>query len=174
MTRKEEYISFVNALQPNFLNDPEFICTLESIGYFDVPASTRFHGTNRGDLFRHSKAVAETLLEYTERLDLPWERESSPYIIGLLHDLCKTAIYMEQNGEWIKLENDTRHAELSLDLLDILNVQLTDEERLCIRWHMGAFDSKENWEKYTEAVKKNPNVLYTHTADMFVSQFLRL
>lgn len=34
------------------------------------------------------------------------------------------------------------------------------------RWHMGAFDDRNNWEYYTRAVAKFPNVMYTHAADM--------
>ena len=43
------------------------------------------------------------------------------------------------------------------------------EEVLCIRYHMGAFVSKEEWQDYTRAVNKYPNVLWTHTADMLAS-----
>lgn len=41
-----------------------------------------------------------------------------------------------------------------------------NEEIACIRWHMGAFDDRNNWEYYTRAVAKFPNVMYTHAADM--------
>ena len=46
------------------------------------------------------------------------------------------------------------------------------EEIMCIRWHMGAFDERENWKYYSAAVKKYPNVLYTHVADMTASQII--
>lgn len=32
--------------------------------------------------------------------------------------------------------------------------------------HHGAFDDRNNWEYYTRAVAKFPNVMYTHAADM--------
>ena len=51
-------------------------------------------------------------------------------------------------------------------------VPLTEEEMLCIRWHMGAFDDKENWNSYGRAVTNFPNVLYTHTADMIAARIL--
>jgi hypothetical protein len=50
------------------------------------------------------------------------------------------------------------------------HMKLTEEEVLCIRWHMGAFDDKENWNKFTAAVHKYTNVLWTHQADMIASQ----
>lgn len=39
----------------------------------------------------------------------------------------------------------------------------------CIRYHMGAFTDKSEWNDYTRAVSQYPNVLWTHQADMLVS-----
>ena len=47
---------------------------------------------------------------------------------------------------------------------------LTEEEMLCIRWHMGAYDESKNWNILGNAIEKYPNVLYTHTADMIASR----
>ena len=43
---------------------------------------------------------------------------------------------------------------------------------LCIRWHMGFADDKENWNYYGAAIEKYQNVLWTHTADMVASRVL--
>ena len=43
------------------------------------------------------------------------------------------------------------------------------EEIACIRYHMGAFTDKSEWNDYTRAVKAYPNVLWTHQADMLAS-----
>lgn len=40
---------------------------------------------------------------------------------------------------------------------------------MCIRYHMGAFCPKEEWNDYTRAVRAYPNVLWTHQADMLAS-----
>ena len=48
------------------------------------------------------------------------------------------------------------------------------QEAVCIRWHMGAFDTKENWNVYGNAVACDQNVLYTHTADMYASRVLNI
>lgn len=53
-------------------------------------------------------------------------------------------------------------------------VDLTDEEMACIRWHMGAFDDKENWDKYGKSIEKYPNVLWTHTADMMAARIFKI
>lgn len=50
---------------------------------------------------------------------------------------------------------------------------LTKEEVACIRWHMGAYETDTKlWDYYGKAIKKYPNVLYTHTADMIASKIL--
>nr|DAR68166.1 MAG TPA: hypothetical protein [Caudoviricetes sp.] len=40
---------------------------------------------------------------------------------------------------------------------------------MCIRYHMGAFTDKSEWNDYTRAVSQYPNVLWTHQADMLAS-----
>lgn len=62
------------------------------------------------------------------------------------------------------------HGEKSVMMAMGLLGTLTDEEILCIRWHMGAFDDKGNWNSYGRACTEYPNVLYTHTADMVAAR----
>jgi hypothetical protein len=50
-------------------------------------------------------------------------------------------------------------------------INLTEEELLCIRFHMGAYETGD-WSSYDIAIRKFPNVLFTHTADMFASKIL--
>lgn len=133
------------------------------------------------------------LINLTKKLQLTWEREESPYIIGMLHDLCKIDAYtlvpeeeivttQTLTGEDTKVPIVTGyhyewnwqqlldgHGEKSC-ILALRYIQLTDEELMCIRYHMGAFEGERKWNKYSEAVKKYPNVLWTHTADMIASQ----
>jgi hypothetical protein len=61
------------------------------------------------------------------------------------------------------------HGEKSLLVL-LPHLQLTDEEIMCIRYHMGAFVDQKEWTYYSKACKKYANVLYAHTADMLASQ----
>ena len=153
---------------------------LDKMGFFTVPASTKFHGAYSGGLFDHSKAVTEQLVNLTERLGLKWDNERSPYIVGMLHDLCKCDTYKcvdDENGKPIHIYNRETlldgHGEKSVILAqNILHGRLTDEEIACIRWHMGAFDDKEHWSYYSHAIKLYPNVLYAHTADMIASAIL--
>ena len=36
-------------------------------------------------------------------------------------------------------------------------------------YHMGAFTDKEEWQDYTRAIHRYPNVLWTHQADMIAA-----
>lgn len=101
-------------------------------------------------------------------------KERSPYIVGMFHDLCKIDNYTHSGNEAWEYNNATLlpgHGEKSVIMLQ-QHMSLTDEEMLCIRWHMGAFDDKEHWNSYGRSVTEFPNVLYTHTADMVAARIL--
>ena len=175
MTKEERIDSFSWIMESavSTLELKKMTVKLTEMGFFDRPASLKYHGTESGDLFRHSAEVTESLIQLTERLDLKWERRESPYLVGMLHDLCKCELYRysEDTEKW-EYNNDLilpGHGEKSVILAQKL-IRLTEEEIACIRWHMGAFDEKENWKHYSYAVSVYPNVLYTHTADMIASQ----
>lgn len=151
----------------------EVIECLDNIGYFNAPASTKYHGDYIGGLFDHSHVVTSSLLNLTEKLELKWERSISPYIVGMFHDLCKCDDYIyDPNEERFKHRDNlilNGHGEKSVIMAQKL-LDLTDEEIACIRWHMGAYDDKENWNILGRAIEKYPNVLYTHTADMIATR----
>lgn len=140
-------------------------------GFFTQAASTKFHGSYEGGLFDHSYAVMRHLLDLTDRLGLQWQREESPYIVGMFHDLCKIDQYVRLPDGRYKFIYNTEvkgHGDKSVILLARL-MPLTEEEMNCIRYHMGAFTEKEAWRTYTDAIHKYPNVMWTHTADMMAS-----
>lgn len=148
---------------------------LEENGYYEKPGALKHHSNHLGGLFDHSLQVAYELALMTDRLGLTWERPESPMIVGLLHDICKIDDYnIVQNAERIEFEwNKSRsypgHGEKSLIMLMGI-ADLTGEEKMCIMYHEGAFTEKTDWEFYSRAIKKYPNVLYTHTADMIAAQ----
>ena len=178
----QEFLKLI--VDRSIINDVEF--HLKELDFFNKPASIKHHGQNTGDLFHHSIDVAQSLVDLTRKLDLKWERESSPYIVGLFHDLCKCDNYVLEKDPIMEVFRDAEmitkeewkynnnmilngHGEKSVIMAQKF-YKLTDEEIACIRWHMGAFDEKENWKHYSYAVSQYPNVLYTHTADMIASQ----
>ena len=143
---------------------------LECNGFFTQAASTRFHGAYAGGLFDHSYRVMMNLMKLTGRLDLEWKRPESPIIVGMFHDLCKIDQYKLENGKyvWVRDTEIKGHGDKSAILLSRL-MQITDEEFACVRYHMGAFSEKDEWQQYTDAIHEYPNVLWTHTADMMAS-----
>jgi hypothetical protein len=62
------------------------------------------------------------------------------------------------------------HGDKSIMLLSQF-MTLTEEEILCIRYHMGAYN-RDDWEGYDRAIRKYQTVLWTHTADMYASKVL--
>lgn len=161
----------------------EFYEWLNSKGFLKAPASTKYHGNFEGGLYGHSCNVTRELLHLTDRLDLQWQREESPYIVGMFHDLCKIDAYERsvpkqlETGQvcmpvteytWNEDQIIKGHGEKSVMLLSQF-MTLTEEEILCIRYHMGAYET-EDWKQFDLAIKKYPNVLFTHTADMLASK----
>lgn len=172
-TSEKKRINCFTEFMGNFVS-PQVIEDLRRKGFFIAPASIRHHGAYEGALFDHSYEVAKALVNLTQKLDLKWERLDSPFIVGMFHDLCKMDNYAKgENGEWAYRDSIILpgHGEKSVILLQQYT-ELTEEEILCIRWHMGAFDSKENWNAYGAACTRYPNVLYTHTADMIAARII--
>lgn len=151
-------------------------------GFFRFPASQSYHGTHKGGLYDHSMAVYDCLKYLTVHLSLKWERPESPLLIAIFHDWAKLRSYEQiGQGDDLRYIHSTDrllsgHGEVSIILTQqflqshISAPQLTEEEMVCIRYHMGAFTNHEEWNYYTNAVRKYPNVLWTHTADMVASQ----
>ena len=151
----------------------QIVNKLEALDFFTAPASAIFHGAHPGGLAVHSLNVARKLEEFTEQGAIKWQRERSPYIVGLFHDLCKYDQYVKKR-ELVYEYNNKRllegHGEKSVMIASTI-LQLTEEEMLCIRYHMGAYQ-KEDWPGYDLAIKKYEGVLYTHTADMIASKLM--
>lgn len=164
-----------------------FIEWLEERDFFIVPASTKYHGAYPGGLAEHSWEVYKCLKELTEKMELYWEYSGSPFLIAIVHDLCKCDLYepvifMDKTNpsepkptlvEWKYNDSSifSHHAEKSIAMIcSCPYAQLTEEEVACIRWHMGAYEKDTNeWKYYNNAITKYPNVFWTHTADMMAS-----
>jgi len=156
-------------------------------GFFTAPASRKYHGNYEGGLFDHCFEVTETLVNFTEKMGIKWELERSPYIVGMFHDLCKIDLYEKViDVEGIQLmgldtpKGEESHWEYTTDSLfpghgdkSIMKLaawmHLTEEEILCIRYHMGAYE-KADWDYYDRAIRKYETVLWTHQADMYASK----
>lgn len=178
-----DFVDFMASSGDEDLVSPDMLKYLSLNHFFTAPASTKYHGNYEGGLFDHSFAVAKFLVRLTEDNHLTWKNPRSPYIVGMFHDLCKIDQYRHpasclitdgvtvmDSFKW-EYNPDTLlkgHGDKSVMLLSQFYT-LTDEEIMCIRYHMGAFTDKDEWNDYTRAVRNYPNVLWTHQADMLAS-----
>lgn len=173
--RIEEFKEFMRGIEAN----PDYLAEeLDQMGFFTAPASTKFHGSYEGGLFDHSLMVAKKLVKMTEQMNLRWERPRSPKVVGMLHDVCKCDYYEQtEDGKWKYKENQilTGHGDKSVIVCQMLNYGpfLTEEEVLCIRYHMGAYENENMWQNYGAAIGKYETVLWTHAADMWASKVMR-
>lgn len=160
---------------------------LTNEGFFKAPASTKYHGNYPGGLYDHSFRVYEQLAWLSRKMGIMWTRPESVFIVGMFHDLCKIDQYdeieddpgkvmfgyTEPEGRVVHYEHKKElilsgHGAKSVMLLSTF-FQLTLEEVLCIRYHMGAYE-RDDWMGYDLAIRKYPTVLFTHTADMLASK----
>ena len=167
------------------LIDNRFFEYLEEGGFFTAPASTKYHGAYEGGLYAHSRKVYKRLRDMTVNNRIIWLRPESPFIVGMFHDLCKCDQYKlvqgaeaEVLGQKVIVEgshyeyNDSMllkgHGAKSVMILSQF-INLTEEELLCIRYHMGPYE-KDEWAEYDRAISEYETVCWTHHADMLASK----
>ena len=151
-----DFLNFMKLPDGTSVVSDDMMEYLTAYGFFTAPASTKYHGNYEGGLLEHSYMVTKFLLTLTQDNHLIWRKARSPFIVGMFHDLCKidqyrhpvtghieefnggrTPIYDEQAWEY---NHDTLlkgHGDKSVMLLSQFYT-LTDEEIMCIRYHMGA------------------------------------
>lgn len=189
MERRESFIEILS--KTNRQGMDKVLAKLEELGFFEAPASTKFHLSCKGGLLEHSMNVYEAAMFLREKVILRKpEMESqlpidSVSICALLHDTCKTDIYKEgilsrknADGYWEKylgFQVDYNaglplgHGEKSVIMLLSWGLDLTPEEILAIRWHMAAWDlpmqSPEHKESLNSAKARTPLVSLIQSAD---------
>ena len=120
--------------------------------FFTAPASTKTHGSFEGGLLVHSLSVYRILNNFSKNI-----RDAKPesiIISALLHDLCKVNFYVKQIRN-VKIPGERRWEEVEVYGIDdslplghgeksvymaMKHIDLTDEEAMAIRWHMGGYD----------------------------------
>ena len=170
---------------------------LEEMGFFTAPASAGHHLNVEGGLVQHSLNTCRAALmvwEGMKKLEPTLEGEvkrDSVIIASLLHDICKSDIYVRtvkkrknSIGIWEDVEGykvtyrsfPMGHGEKSLVLALYSGMELTDAEMLAIRWHMGAWgvnmSSFEDIRNYDASRTLYPLVTITQTADGLAAAIL--
>lgn len=178
-----DFLNFMKLPDGTSVVSDDMMEYLTAYGFFTAPASTKYHGNYEGGLLEHSYMVTKFLLTLTQDNHLIWRKARSPFIVGMFHDLCKIDQYRHPASDLVvdgmllpdpskwEYNPDTLlkgHGDKSVMLLSQFYT-LTDEEIMCIRYHMGAFTDKSEWNDYTRAVSQYPNVLWIHQADMLAS-----
>jgi len=171
---------------------------LDESGFYDAPASSKFHLSFKGGLLKHSLNVynAALMLRGKAILARPELEDQLPLdsvaICTLLHDTCKTDIYKEgilsrknADGYWEKYVGyqvdynmglPLGHGEKSVIMLLSWGLELKPEEMLAIRWHMTAWDlpmqSPEHKESLNAAKSFSPLISLVQLADGFATGLL--
>lgn len=166
---------------------------LDFYGFFEAPASTKYHGACEGGLVEHSLNVFTKLneLNMDEKIrckihklgdgEYPMETIA---ICGLLHDICKMDAYEIVKNECDAQQGTTPiykytnhfpvgHGEKSV--VEIMRfMELSDEEILAIRWHMGGFDYavRGGSQNMNYAFKQSKLVAMLHIADMMATHLM--
>lgn len=156
---------------------------MKAAGFFEAPAGQKHHGAFAGGLVAHSNNVYRRLvmIHAEESRKNPAVREryndETVAVVALLHDICKTDVYKleEKGGIYSYTYNDQLplgHGEKSVYLITRF-MQLTPDEALAIRWHMGAFDkaAQSDLRDLDKAQKQCKLAVMLHIADMMATHF---
>lgn len=156
---KEEFIRLLRSTEREGVED--LIPELERLGFFSAPASAGHHLNTEGGLVQHSLNVCRVALRLRDEMEALCPAikgqcpDDSVILSSLLHDVCKADVYKRtvkkrKNalGQWEDTEGyrcsyrdfPMGHGEKSVVVLLCAGLQLTDEEMLAIRWHMGAWE----------------------------------
>ena len=179
---KKEIINLLKSTNRDGMD--KLIDYLISTSFFDDPASAYYHGSFKGGLAHHSLMVYKNLMWFKKQ-NLLYANDDEIIISALMHDICKTGTYsattknVKVDGEWIQVptyknEKPTYpygHGEKSVDILRDF-ITLTIDEKLAIRYHMGAYESKETWNDVSYAQEISQLAFWLHVADVYATRYL--
>lgn len=191
---KQQFISLLKATGRRGMDT--VIDYLDKGGFFEAPASINRHLCHDGGLAEHSLNVyrmAMMLREQTVAMRPEVAdslKEDSVVIAALLHDVCKSNIYKkaqkwrkDAQNRWERYDTyeadysrfPAGHGEKSVIMLLRLGLDLSNDEILAIRWHMGAwnlpFQSYEDKCNISEA-NEHPLTAILQSADLLASHIL--
>ena len=195
---REAFLALLQSVDRFTQEDVDYLMEdLESWGFFKMPASCRKHSCYEGGLVKHSLHVCEMakMLRRQVLLVRPDLETLLPLdsviIASLLHDVCKAGIYQkvtrkqkDETGMWEMCSTynidysylPVGHGEKSVIMLLRSGVDLTDDEILAIRWHMGGWDLPYQSQEMTGSQKKareiTPLVTLVHTADAMAADLM--
>lgn len=153
MKTKERIIKLLRSTNREGIE--KLLVWLNDGGFFESPASTKYHGCYKGGLAGHSLGVYELMCEHIQlpfaylaagqnRLPL---NEGCLIIACLLHDVCKMGAYIGIEGHYSWNRKQPKgHGALSIKRISQF-ITLTDLETLLIKYHMGVYGLNEFYDE---------------------------
>jgi len=186
MGLKEDFIKEASKIERKGIQ--ELIGYLKTTDFFEAPSSTKYHGSEAYGLIEHSLAVYDIAHELHNVFELDLSLESIS-ICSLFHDVCKANFYAKEkrnkktDGKWHEIEvwsvQDSfplGHGEKSLFIIQKF-IELTNDEALAIRWHLGGFDPGVHFGypsgfSYHQAIQENKLLALIIIADLSAAYLL--
>ena len=181
---KEDYISYwksVTSIPQEKIQ--KMLDWLETTDFYSAPASisNKNHGSFTGGLVLHHLLVLKVFEAVFGYID------DNVIICILGHDFAKIGsaeralkpVLDEKTQKWKTEERYNfiddgfayGHGEKAVDILrDFFD--LTQEQKLVIRWHMGAYEGEPSWNYLKQAESKYPLVMMVHFADNWCATYL--
>lgn len=167
------------------------IQSLRNTDFYMAPSSANRHGNYENGLLDHSILVFSLAMrEYNNIVEMDenyanYITQESVTITTLLHDVCKCGFYKKDTkwkkgpqGNWISYTGysiDDRfpigHGEKSVIMLQMWGLSMTPEEMIAIRYHMGAWEGKDDY-GYRNSVDTVPLLAIIMSADLKSSLLL--
>ena len=157
--------------------------------FYTAPSSAKYHSNYDGGLLDHVLLVYVTMTKYRDAiLEIDSRHnvtlsDNSVILVSLLHDVCKTGFYKKvlkyrknSNSEWesyygYEIEDSfpIGHGEKSVIMLQNFGLEMTAEEMIAIRFHMGSWDggmlTNDIKASYQTALNKCPLMTVLQMAD---------
>lgn len=167
------------------------LSNIRKTDFYIAPSSANKHGNYQSGLVDHSLLVHSLCMRERDIiLDMKPElandlKEESVTISTLLHDVCKIAFYKQEQkwkkgptGNWVSYQGYSiedrfpiGHGEKSVIMLQQWGLEMTPEEMIAIRFHMGAWEGKDDY-SYRNSVDMVPLLSLVMSADLKSSLLL--
>lgn len=184
----DQFMKIVQSIQFNRSPD-KFIEFLSQGDFFYTVGARAHHDNIEGGLYNHSKKVFKAMKILNKVSNVEKYSDQSLFYMSFGHDICKINIYKPKE-QWYKDDKNNWQSKLGWQIIDdfpvghgqksiilmMKHVQLTNEQMLAIRWHMGGFDqyTKDPIGKHTyaEAESMTPLTRMLHIADLMAVTLL--
>lgn len=129
---------------------------ISNTDFFDAPASTKYHESFKHGLLKHTLRVYNEMLDLIKLPKFENVELQSAALVCLIHDWCKIGLYEpysrnvknDETGKWEKViaykycdeKNIPFGHGVSSMYMAIKTFNITEDEALAIRFHMGLWD----------------------------------